>query len=239
MIEAVFISDLHLSPDDVLITQRFNTFIQWAKENTRSLYILGDFLHVWPGDEALNSWSQSITQSLASLSETMPIYLMAGNRDFLLGKKFFTEAKVQRIKDPYVMQLGDASVLLSHGDRYCINDKSHQWLRCLTRNRIFYTVFLAIPFFIRKKMVQTVRTRSQINRSKSYEKLAIVPDCMIKHMDQFNAKTIIHGHTHQPGLRLHNNGTYKQFILSDWDDNPHVLCYDKANGFYFDLIKGD
>ena len=55
MIEAVFISDLHLHPDDKEIVKRFEAFIVWAAEHVRTLYILGDFFHAWPGDDALDA----------------------------------------------------------------------------------------------------------------------------------------------------------------------------------------
>lgn len=41
--EAVFISDLHLHPEEPMIMARFNHFIDWAAINTQSVYILGDF----------------------------------------------------------------------------------------------------------------------------------------------------------------------------------------------------
>ena len=43
MNEAVFISDLHLHPEQPVILDKFRTFVSWAAINTRSLYILGDF----------------------------------------------------------------------------------------------------------------------------------------------------------------------------------------------------
>jgi hypothetical protein len=42
-LDAVFISDLHLHPDDIEIKARFDAFIQWVSKKTKTLYILGDF----------------------------------------------------------------------------------------------------------------------------------------------------------------------------------------------------
>ena len=89
MIEAVFISDLHLNPNDSTISTRFNDFISWAAKNTKSLYILGDFFHVWPGDDFIDSWSYDIAMQLSSLaSKGINLYYMHGNRDFLLNGRF-------------------------------------------------------------------------------------------------------------------------------------------------------
>ncbi len=138
MNEAVFISDLHLHPDDKNIQNRFNQFISWAQNKTKSIYILGDFVHVWPGDEALDFWANSIIKQLNSLADLgIKLYFMPGNRDFLMGSSFLNKAHMQYLPDPTPISIGETIVLLSHGDRYCTRDKSHQWLRRLTRNDIF------------------------------------------------------------------------------------------------------
>jgi UDP-2,3-diacylglucosamine hydrolase len=239
MIEAAFISDLHLHPQDEVILRRFEQFINWAKSSTKSVYILGDFVHVWPGDEALNDWGNAIAIKLHELSKTVPVYLMVGNRDFLIGKKFAKKANLRIIPDPYTIQFDQKVILLSHGDRYCTKDTGHQWLRRLTRNFLFRFLFLKIPYSLRVKLVSTVRNHSQNNVKKTWEKMGIDSETMVNHMLKLKADTIIHGHIHQPGLKYHIDGKIQQFVLSDWDDNPHVLCYDRSNGFYFSLLTGE
>lgn len=233
MIDAVFISDLHLHPDEKLITQKFLAFIAWAKQNTQNIYILGDFFHVWPGDEALDDWSMAIAAQLSALARHgINIFFMPGNRDFLLGNKFFASTHITPLSEPSFITLGQEKVLLVHGDRYCTKDISHQWLRLLTRNKLFITMFLKLPFTLRNSLVTKVRAHSQKNRSKPQTVMDVVPTTMLRHMDKMHVKTVIHGHTHKPGLTTHQ-GTYKQYVLSDWDNNPQLLCYDATVGFYF------
>jgi len=237
MIDAVFISDLHLHPNEDLITDRFDRFIKWAANNTRTLYILGDFFHVWPGDDALDSWSETIASQLAGLvKQGIPVYFMHGNRDFLLGKRFAQLAGFTLLTEPTIITLGKDKILLMHGDRYCTDDKGHQWLRRLTRNWLFPRIFLLFPYKTRAKLVHTIRNRSQINRGKPAYQFDIVPSTMLKHMKQLNVETLIHGHTHKPGLTIHEleGIKYRQFVLSDWDDNPLLMCYDRPNGLYFE-----
>ncbi len=242
MLDAVFISDLHLHPDESVITSRFYQFIKWAALNTQSVYILGDFFHVWPGDDALDEWSASIAKQLAWLAaQGVTLYFMPGNRDFLLGDHFLALACVKRLVEPMIITLNNERILLVHGDRYCTQDKGHQWLRRLTRNRIFPWFFLRLSYALRNRLVNKVRQHSQANRRKSLSQMDVVPLCMLSHMDQLQVKVVIHGHTHKPGLTTHDyNGTqYRQYVLSDWDDSPHILCYDKPMSFYYDLISGE
>lgn len=236
MIDAVFISDLHLHPDDAAITKRFERFIEWASSHTRVIYILGDFFHVWPGDDGLDEFSRSIARHLADLqSRGVAVFFMPGNRDFLLGEAFASIARFTLLSDPTVIELGGQQILLAHGDRYCTRDKGHQWLRRLTRNWFFPKLFMKLPLSRRMKIVNEVRRHSQSNRGKSPLFMEIVASSMIAHMRQLNVRTIIHGHIHQPGETTHEDGSvfFQQYVLSDWDDNPVVMCYDEACGFYF------
>ncbi len=236
MIDAVFISDLHLHPQEDAITERFYQFIKWAATNTKKVYILGDFFHVWPGDDALDAWSDSIAERLSWLaSQGVTLYFMHGNRDFLLGPRFAKRACMALLKEPTVITLGETNVLLVHGDRYCTDDKGHQWLRRLTRNVIFSTLFLALPYKIRANLVNKVRKHSQTNRRKSVGYMDIVAEDMLQHMQIMQTHVVVHGHIHKPGCVRHDyyGAVYQQYVLSDWDDNPFMMCYDVPNGFYF------
>lgn len=227
--QAVFISDLHLHPQMPEISKRFDAFIQWAARSTQSLYILGDFFHVWPGDEALDEWSDAIANQLAWLkTQGVKTYFMPGNRDFLLGQTFLDRACMTLLPEPSVIQLDNLSILLVHGDRYCTRDISHQCLRWLTRNALFKCLFLRLPYSLRARLVNRVRTHSQNNRQKPYEHLGVVESSVLRHVKKTKVHYVIHGHTHQPGLI--KQPTYQRYVLSDWDDLPILLCYNKTKG---------
>lgn len=242
MIDCVFISDLHLHPNDAAITERFHKFVFWAKKNVRSVYILGDFFHVWPGDDAFDAWSLSVVACLAELAlHGVAVYFMSGNRDFLVGDEFAKRAKLTMLTEPAVMTFGDDSVLLVHGDRFCTKDTGHQRLRFVTRNRWFPNLFLRLSLKKRLSLVTSIRQRSQANRHKPAVDMGVVPETLLAYMHTHKARVVIHGHTHEPGLTLHHKAgySYSQYVLSDWDDNPTLLCYDKTKGFYFILFSGE
>lgn len=233
---AVFISDLHLNPYEPAITARFHHFIDWAAKNTEVVYILGDFFHVWAGDDGLDSWSRAIAERLHWLSEQgVTLYFMAGNRDFLLGEQFAKLAGMTLLTEPAIIQLVNTKVLLVHGDCYCTEDRAHQWFRRLTRNNWFKAVFLCLPYAWRAYLAQSIRQRSQANRTKSYKEMAIVVPGMLAHMQQCQVTILIHGHIHKASLtkHRHQNQLFEQYVLSDWDDNPTLLCYDKTKRFNF------
>ncbi len=236
MLDAVFISDLHLHPDDNDIKERFDAFIEWARTSVKKIYILGDFFHAWAGDDSINEWSRAIALQLKELTQhNISIYFMHGNRDFLLGKEFARLAGWTLLPEPTLIQLGNEKILLVHGDRYCTKDRGHQRLRVLTRNRVFTTLFLKCSLAFRERLVSQVRKMSLNKSTKSMEEMDVVSEAVVAHMTKFQISTLIHGHTHKPGITKYNNGDKQltRFVLSDWDDMPKLLCYDNTKGFYF------
>ncbi|MDX2345382.1 MAG: UDP-2,3-diacylglucosamine diphosphatase [Legionella sp.] len=239
MNDAVFISDLHLHPDRADILEQFDVFLKWVITSTKTLYILGDFFHVWAGDDTNTTWSDGIAARLAALNQQgVTVYFMHGNRDFLLGDAFFKRACLIPLEEPATITLGNTQVLLVHGDRYCTKDKAHQWFRCLTRNRWFPALFMIIPKRIRTRIVMGVRLNSETNTRKKQIVMNVVPETLTKHLAACDVNTVIHGHTHQPGVTRYvlNKQNYQQYVLSDWDAPPSALCYNKSTGFEFNLI---
>lgn len=239
MIDVVFISDLHLHPEDPGIQARFDIFIDWAKKSVKKVYILGDFLHAWVGDDSINEWSRGIAKQINSLvTHGILVFYMHGNRDFLLGRAFAKYTGWKMLNEPSIIQLGNEKVMLVHGDRYCTKDIGHQRFRLLTRNKLFTTLFLCLPLSYREQLVNKVRKHSHTNYNKSAEQMDVVAESVITHMIKYQVKTLIHGHTHKPGLSLydHSNSELRRYVLSDWDDTPQALCYDNTKGFYFTHI---
>ena len=237
MIDAVFISDLHLHPEDKDIQERFSSFIEWVQEQSvKDIYILGDFFHVWAGDDTVNAWSRGIARQLRALSrQGIHLYYMHGNRDFLLGKGFARLAEWTVLSEPTVIDLGGEKILLVHGDRYCTKDIAHQRFRLITRNKIFPKLFLSLSLKYRERLVNQVRSRSQNNVSKSMEDMDVVTESVIQHMQACGVTQLIHGHTHKPGITQYvvDSTTFTRYVLSDWDDNPKLLCYDNTKNLYF------
>lgn len=77
-----------------------------------------------------------------------------------------------------------------------------------------------------------------MDTSKTMEQMDVVATSVTQEMQHYQVTTLIHGHTHKPGLTTYeiDGQTFKRYVLSDWDDIPHLLCYDNTKGFYFDHI---
>jgi UDP-2,3-diacylglucosamine hydrolase len=235
MLDAVFISDLHLHPHDKAILARFYAFVDWAKAHTKAVYILGDFLHVADGLELEQAWLEPIKEACLTLvSANIQLYFMHGNRDFLISDAFIHSSGMTLLKEPTTLEWGEDRILLLHGDGWCTNDKWHMWFRWLTRRPLFITLFTQLPKWIRKKLVNKTRQYSASTHQMVTDKAMIDERCLLHAKDRYQPSVIIHGHIHQPLKKIYSNFTY--YVLGDWDDNPWVLCYDKSNGFYLNQL---
>ena len=83
--QALFISDLHLSADRPEANERFFGFIEGKARSAEALYVLGDLFESWIGDDDIvERFNAVIAGFFAALAASgAPLYLMHGNRDFL------------------------------------------------------------------------------------------------------------------------------------------------------------
>ena len=52
---------------------------------------------------------------------------------------------------------------------------------------------------------------------------------------QHDVNIIIHGHTHDPMRISHqyHGKNFEQIVLSDWEENVLILCYNENKTFYY------
>src|SRR5689334_9267241 len=133
--KTIFISDLHLSESTPAITQRLFSLLKNSIPTTDAVYILGDLFDVWIGDDDTSPYQQQIIQTLKSFTARgLPIYLLHGNRDFLIGKCFLHETGIELLADETVITLYGSRVLLMHGDILCTQDVAYLRARKVARN---------------------------------------------------------------------------------------------------------
>src|SRR5690348_6838146 len=108
------ISDLHLESARPDITRIFMNYLKNSAKLAEALYILGDLFEVWIGDDDLTDFNVSIIQALKEAGKALPIYILPGNRDFLLGKRFFKQSGCTLLPDEYVADLYGRPTLLMH-----------------------------------------------------------------------------------------------------------------------------
>lgn len=229
-----FISDLHLEEERPDITEAFLRFLREDATQASTLYILGDLFEVWIGDDNHTPLNNQITSVLKTLSDSgVQVFVMHGNRDFLLGAEFAKQTGSEIINDPTIIDLYSKPVLLMHGDTLCTDDVQYIQFRRQVRNPLFQQDFLSKSLQERDAFAKHVRSASKAEgQNKAYEIMDVTPQAVVDVMAQHNVDLLIHGHTHRPAVHqlTVNNKAAERIVLGDWDKNPQIIRAD-AQGY--------
>ncbi|XVN15187.1 UDP-2,3-diacylglucosamine diphosphatase [Pseudomonas corrugata] len=227
----LLISDLHLEEERPDITRAFLDLLATRARSAQALYILGDFFEAWIGDDAMTPFQRSICQALRELSDSgTAIFLMHGNRDFMLGQAFCKAAGCTLIKDPSVVQFNDEPVLLMHGDSLCTRDEGYMKLRRWLRNPVTLFILRHLPLGSRQKLARKLRSESTTQvRMKANDIVDVTPEEIPRIMQHYGVKTLIHGHTHRPAIHKLQLGEHaaRRIVLGDWDKQGWALQVDE------------
>ena len=237
MPHSLFISDLHLCPTRPRITELFERFLRDTAPQAEALYILGDLFEYWAGDDDLGDpFNARITQALRQTSQRdVRLYVMHGNRDFLLGDLFMADCGAALLPDPTLIDLHGTPTLLMHGDTLCTDDHDYLAFRAMVREPHWQANFLAQPLTARKAQIEALRRRSETEKSlKAADIMDANQQAISTALRAHRYPRLIHGHTHRPARHEHHvDGMLCQrWVLPDWYETGGYLRCD-AEGCEF------
>lgn len=232
----LFISDLHLQEGQPEITQNFKALLATDAQTADAVYILGDLFESWLGDDHHTPFHDQIKSALSTLStQHVPVYIMRGNRDFLLGHRFAQDTKATWIPDPTVIELYGRRVLLMHGDSLCTLDKAHQFFRLLANSAPIQWLARFTPLWCRLMIAKGLRGLSKKrSRTLTMPIMDVTEEAVIDTLNAHNVDVLIHGHTHQPNIHVTNNNATR-IVLGDWRPHATVLRY--TDQHQFELVE--
>lgn len=217
-----FLADLHLAPGDGL-TRLFVDYLDGPAREADAVYILGDLFNVWLGDDlSLPDHPDAIAAIRRATDDALPVYVMRGNRDFLLGPAFEKATGATLIADPTVIDLDGVRTVLSHGDRYCTDDRGYQLYRRLVNSATAQRVYYGLPQHWRQRIADHLRGRSRTHTPRKRPEITDVTyDTVDRETRRMRALRVIHGHTHRPALhrrRVTGQGEamLEHWVLEDW-----------------------
>lgn len=216
---ADFISDLHLQAADR------PTFAAWAAymraTKADAVFILGDLFEVWVGDDSAEVASSFEAECVAVLREAgqrLSLFIMQGNRDFLMGPKLMQACAATFLPDPTTLQFAGQRWLLSHGDELCVDDVEYQVFRQQVRSAAWQQDFLSKPLTERQQIANGIRQASAARKGDPSIYADVDTNAALALLDECGAEHLIHGHTHKPGQHLLAPNRLRT-VLSDWDVN--------------------
>lgn len=224
---ALFASDLHLHPSLPKTVEAFFSFLNRHACRAERLYLLGDLFEYWAGDDDLSTaFNQTVAAELRKLANSgVGIFWIAGNRDFLIGKRFASEAKMHLLPDPSVMHFAGRTIVLTHGDILCTDDVSYMKFREQVRSPSWQEAFLAKPLEERKSIIEGMRSGSkQAQRMKAADIMDTNAQAVAELFRTTEASIMIHGHTHRPARHrvVVDGHEHLRVVLPDWDCDAEV-----------------
>lgn len=210
------ISDIHLHPSEPQTHAAWERYLQHCQAD--ALFLLGDVFEVWVGDDVLDtadSFEGRCAVSLHTLAQRTAVYLMHGNRDFLMGARLAKACGATLLPDPSTLQFGPTRFLLTHGDALCLDDTDYQQFRAMVRTDAWHDEFLARPLAERQAIARDIRQRSEAAKTGQREYADADPAETLRWMQDAQAHIMIHGHTHRPATHTLAGGL-KRWVLSDW-----------------------
>lgn len=218
---SLFISDLHLTEERPEANERFIELLEGKARGSDALYILGDFFEHWIGDDDLEaSFNAVVAGLLADLARRgVPVYLMHGNRDFLIGERFCAATGAKLLADPSVHEIQGVRTLLMHGDTLCTDDVDYQNWRRIARSEAWQREFLSKSLPERRRAIVGMREQGkEAVRAKPAEIMDVNDAAVAEAMRAHAVTRLVHGHTHRPGRHaLTIDGRpAERWVLPDW-----------------------
>ena len=228
----LFASDIHLSAHRPAAVTAFTEFLAGPVRRADHLYLLGDVFDLWLGDDDDRSPHPEVETALAeTVSAGVPVDLIRGNHDFLLGDAFAGRTGCRLVDEPLVVEvMGERAVLL-HGDTLCTRDVEYQAFRRYARDPGNQREFLARPMEKRAREAAKIRATSNTRtRLKPEDIMDVTGDEVVRVLSECGATRMIHGHTHRPAVHELDlaDGPATRVVLGDWYDRGTVLVWDEA-----------
>lgn len=224
----IFISDLHLDAARPRMTGLFEHLLAGDEVGSASaLYILGDLVEAWIGDDDDAELPARIAAATRAVRDAgVPVYFIAGNRDFLLGEAFATRAGMTLLADGTVHTIEGVPTLLMHGDVLCTDDLAYQAVRRQVRTPQWQAQILAMPLPARRAFAAKAREDSRAHTGSTMETIMDVnADAVADAMRQAGVTRLVHGHTHRPAIHRFTLDGHpaERIVLGDWYEQGSLL----------------
>ena len=217
----LLISDLHLEQDRPDITAALLAFLDRNAGSCSALYILGDLFEAWIGDDDETELNSTVADALHSFHAAgSDIFILHGNRDFLLGPAYAATCGATLIADSTIIDTAIGPAIVLHGGDLCLDDVEYIKFRDTVRQDSWQKDFLSKSLDERRAFADQARQQSQQATANKENAIMDVNLPAVKQRLRATSQNLmIHGHTHRPHiheLELDSDQA-QRVVLGDWD----------------------
>lgn len=219
-----FISDIHLGlhskKNEVQKEKKLVQFINYAKENSDELIIVGDLFDYWfEYNKVIQKEFIRTLGALADYCDTgKQIHYIIGNHDFLHKDFFEKEIGVKLYFNELKIEFNNKKFFISHGDGLIKNDIGYKILKKILRNKIIQRIYTLIHpdlgISIAKK---SSRASREYTSKKNYGENDALFDTAKQIIDS-GFDYVMFGHSHKKAFEKYKSGFYVN--LGTWLEKP-------------------
>lgn len=232
-LETWFVSDVHIRYGDAPYLAQFIAFLERARGRAERLYIVGDLFEFWIGSrQASLAFYRPLFEALAALvGAGTSVAMVKGNRDFLIGKPF-VKAGAEMLADSVLLEFGGRRLHLSHGDQFCIHDRSYQAARRVFRSRLAWLIAESLPVGVGLWLARRYRRISsgKMNRleKRGYsDRFHTIEDGVKRELEVGGHDVLICGHIHlMQDVLVEVQGRKRRVITTGaWEEGPNYVAW--------------
>jgi UDP-2,3-diacylglucosamine hydrolase len=230
----LFVSDVHLAPDDQARQEELATFILGFPGLTH-LCIVGDLFDFWMGlrDRHFDGYDTILAAVRELADRGVEVHYVEGNHDFCLGTYFAARYGARIYPDGTSMTLGGQRVWIEHGDLTNPDERVHRaWRRFARSGLAAWIAEVVGP----RHLQSFGRWLDRATTPGDYSRRTFAHPCFRAHARRCIARgfdVVVMGHAHVPGDELIEvDGHRGRYInVGDWIFHKSYVTFDVNHGF--------
>lgn len=223
------VGDVHLTTEEPDVVRRFTAFLAERKARGGTLVLLGDLFDWWVGraQASRHPLAREILESLKAVADAgVRLVFLGGNRDYAFDGADGLE--VELWDDVVRTRLGKRTVVFSHGDLLCSQDRGYLRMRAWFRSQPGRWLLRTIPYAWATYCARGLRDLSDRSTRRRPVAPGIDYGLAAAWLDAYGADALVLGHVHTgvhhelPGP----NGTRAVYVLRDWSRAANAVEID-------------
>ena len=235
MINAWFLSDLHLKSETESNSEKLLLFLHSLENQTRQashLFLVGDIFDLWIHNHAyfVDKFPKIVNAIRVITSKGIEVHYFEGNHDLYLRKFWQQDVGVKVHDGPEFFNLGSKKIRVEHGDLMNPDDKGYLFLKSLLHSAPVTLLAKSLPGpmvkFIGERASKASRQYTSTQKKMHEEKVKeFMHTYAEKVVEEKFFDYLITGHTHvEDYFEFAKDGEQVQAInLGSWFDQQKVL----------------
>lgn len=224
------VGDVHLTANEPDVVHRFSAFLAQRATQGGTLVLLGDIFDWWVGREQAtrNPFAREALDPLKAVADAgVRLIFLAGNRDYAF--EGCDGLDLELWPDVVRTRIGSRSVVMSHGDLLCSEDRGYLRMRAWFRSPAGRWLLRTLPYRWTSYIARGLRDLSDRSTRRSRgAQLGIDYGLAAAWLDGYEADALVVGHVHTgvhhelPG----KDGVRDVYVLRDWSRASNAVEMD-------------